>query len=103
MKQPPENKFRRWLKGFMQKRMPYMISCREFEDFVMGYLDGELPARQRSLFELHIRLCRECRQYLQAYKITVELSQKLSATEAEDLPDDVPEELVKAILKARDQ
>ncbi len=53
----------RWLKGFIQRNMYGMITCREFEDFVLDYLENELPALQRSRFERHIRLCRECRQY----------------------------------------
>ena len=90
-----------WLKGFMLKHMHNMMTCKEFEDFVRAYVDDELPARQRSKFELHMRLCQECRQYLQAYQRTVEVSRAVLSTQKQPIPDDVPEDLVKAILKAR--
>lgn len=90
-----------WLKGFMLKHMHNMMTCKEFEDFVRAYVDDELPARQRSKFELHMRLCHECRQYLQAYQRTVEVSRAVLSTPDQPVPDDVPEDLIKAILKAR--
>ena len=31
----------RRIKGIMLKRMHGMITCREFEEFVLNYLDGE--------------------------------------------------------------
>jgi anti-sigma factor RsiW len=89
-------------KGAMLKHMHRMITCMEFEDFVLRYLDGELSARQRSVFELHMRLCRECREYLAAYQRTIEVGREVSKSADEALPDDVPEDLIKAILEARD-
>ena len=88
-------------KGAMLKHMHRMITCKEFEDFVLRYLDGELSARQRSVFELHIRLCRECRDYLAAYRRTIEIGLEAVKSTDESLPDDVPEDLIKAILEAR--
>ncbi len=93
----------RWLRGLMFKYMHGMISCKEFEDFVLGYLDGELPPRQRSIFELHLRICRECREYLAAYKRATELGRAMRTAPDEPLPDDVPEDLIKAILDARER
>jgi anti-sigma factor RsiW len=91
----------RRVKGFMLKYMHRMITCKEFEDFVLRYLDDELTARQRSVFELHIRLCRECREYLAAYQRTIEIGREVFKSADEALPDDVPEDLIKAILEAR--
>jgi anti-sigma factor RsiW len=88
-------------KGAMLKHMHRMITCREFEDFVLRYLDGELSTRQRSVFELHMRLCRECREYLAAYQRTIEVGREAFKSADEALPDDVPEDLIKAILEAR--
>ncbi len=48
MKQQHKNSLLRWLKGFMLRHMHGMITCKEFEDFVLDYLDDELPALQRS-------------------------------------------------------
>ena len=88
-------------KGAMLKHMHRMITCTEFEDFVLRYLDGELSVKQRSVFELHMRLCRECREYLAAYRRTIEVGREARSAD-EALPDDVPEDLIKAILQARD-
>ncbi len=97
----PQNKVLRKLKGFMLRTMPNMITCREFEGFVVDYLDNELPDRQRSKFELHLRVCKECRQYLKAYQRTIEISRTAYSSVDDAVPDDVPNDLVKAILKAR--
>ena len=32
------------------------MNCHEFIDFIMEYLDGELPEEQRAIFEQHIAL-----------------------------------------------
>jgi anti-sigma factor RsiW len=92
----------RWAKGEMLKRMHRMITCREFEDFVLQYLDDELPARQRAMFEFHLRICRECREYLAAYQRTVEIGRAAFKDANEAVPEDVPEDLIKAILEARE-
>ena len=92
----------RWLKGMMLRHMPMMITCREFEDFILAYLEGELPERQRRQFDLHIRLCRECRDYLAAYRLSTELAKRAFKDPDEPLPKDVPDDLVKAILAAKD-
>ena len=94
---------RRWLKGVMLNRMHEMINCKEFENFVLSYLNGELPSRQRSIFEFHIRFCRECREYLAAYNRSIELGRAVFQYADESVPTDVPEDLIKAILKARKQ
>lgn len=91
----------RGLKGFILKHMHGMITCKEFENFILDYLDDELPAQQRSRFERHIQLCRECREYLQVYRRTLEVSRAVFPPPGASVPDDVPEELIKAILKAR--
>ena len=94
---------RRWLKGFMLKRVHGMITCKEFEDFVLRYCENELTDRQRSLFERHISICRECREYLVAYQRAMEVSRAAFLSSDDPVPDDVPEDLIKAILKAREQ
>ena len=89
-------------KGLMLNHFPMMINCGEFESFLLDYLEGSLPPRQRMVFELHMKLCRECREYLIAYRRTVEVSKRAFADGAAQLPDDVPEDLIRAILSARE-
>lgn len=77
-----------------------MITCRELVDFLMAYLDGELPAEQRASFEAHLQACPQCEDYLESYRTTVALGQSLRCG-AEDVPSEVPEALVRAVLAAR--
>ena len=92
----------KWTRGMVLRRMPLMITCRQFEEFILAYLEGELSGRQKFVFELHINVCRECRDYLAAYKRTIEISRRAFDKPEQPVPDDVPEDLVKAILSARD-
>lgn len=78
-------------------KMPMMISCREFEDFIIKYLEDKLPRHKKFIFEMHLKLCKECRDYLAAYRLSIEAAK--GAMEQEELPP-VPEDLVKAILAA---
>ncbi len=79
------------------------MTCRELADFVMGYLDGELQAEQRQHFEQHLAECPDCVRYLREYVATVRAGQAAFAdADADDeVPANVPDDLVKAILNAR--
>jgi len=78
-----------------------MITCRELEDFIADYLDGTLPKRQRFVFRFHLLLCRECRDYLTLYEQTIALGKAVFHHPDEPVPEDIPEDLVRAILAAR--
>lgn len=93
---------RRKARGFMLNHFPMMITCREFEEFMLDYMDDTLPAGQRRVFELHMKVCRECREYLAAYKRTIEISRQVFADGDAPVPNDVPEDLIRAIMDARE-
>ena len=76
------------------------MTCRDFADFLLDYVEGDLPAETRRRFDDHMAVCPDCVNYLRHYTETVRAG-RLAV--AEELPADVPEELVNAILKARDQ
>ena len=90
----------RKLKAMMAK-LPLMVSCQEFEEFVLDYFEGTLPWRQRVLFDLHLAFCSDCRAYLAAYRRAMELGQRVFPKPDEALPEEVPEDLVQAVLAAR--
>jgi anti-sigma factor RsiW len=77
-----------------------MLSCREFIDFLMDYVSGELPPGQRAVFEEHLGECPDCVAYLHSYQQTVRI-EKVACGCHDTVPDDVPEELIRAILAAR--
>ena len=91
----------RWIRGVMMRRMPLMITCREFEDFLIDYLDGTLSSKQRLVFEFHLKLCREYRDYLAAYQRAIEFTQHVFRDPEAALPKEVPEDLVRAVLAAK--
>ena len=77
------------------------MTCRELVDFLMAYLDGELGADRRGLFEEHLRECPACREYLRTYVDTVRLGRAVFTHSDDAVPEDVPEDLVRAVLAAR--
>ena len=92
---------RKKLRAVMVRTMPLMITCRELEGFLIDYLEDTLPTRQRMIFNLHLRMCRECRSYLEAYKRVIAVGKAAFREPDEAVPDSVPEDLVKAIRAAR--
>jgi len=79
-----------------------MLTCREFVEFLMAYLSGELPAEQRAAFVGHLAECPDCTTYLQTYGETVRI-EKIACGCGDPAPADAPEELIRAILAARGQ
>jgi predicted anti-sigma-YlaC factor YlaD len=78
------------------------MNCREFVDFLMSYLDEEIEAAPRRVFEEHMRLCPPCGVYLDTYRDTIRLGKFACKEDASGLPDEVPDELIRAILAARE-
>ena len=78
-----------------------MITCREFVDFLMDYLDDLLPVEQRGVFEEHMSDCPSCVTYLDTYRETVRLGREICRDPEGPVPEDTPEPLVRAILAAR--
>lgn len=76
------------------------MNCREFTEFVIEWVDGELAADERATFEAHIRECPPCLRFLHSYQDTVRLG-KAACADDESLLQEVPERLIQAILAAR--
>ena len=79
------------------------MTCREFAEFMGDHLSGELPVAVRSAFDHHLQLCPNCQRYLARYRETVKLGKHAFDHDDTAVPADVPEELVKAILDARNR
>ena len=77
------------------------MTCREFVEFLMQYLSGELSPGERSVFDEHMAECPNCVAYLRTYQETTRLEKAAFADSAGPVPDEVPEDLVRAILDAR--
>jgi anti-sigma factor RsiW len=70
-------------------------------DFLMDYVNGELPSAQHESFEGHLAACSPCIAYLESYRETVRLGREVCCGPGDQVPDDVPPELIEAILSAR--
>lgn len=43
------------------------MSCRDYEHWITGYIDGELPDDQRRQLEEHLGRCESCKQELERF------------------------------------
>ena len=77
------------------------MTCQDLVEFLMDYLDGALPGEQADAFSRHLGDCPPCVAYLESYRETVALGRKVCSEGSGPVPDDVPEELVAAILAAK--
>lgn len=89
------------LQGAIMRRMPGMLTCAQFDQFISDYLEACLPQKQRKIFERHLGMCPKCRDYLRAYQSTIELERNVLTTSDAPPPEDAPEDLIRAILAAR--
>ena len=77
------------------------MTCREFDDFVMDYLARELSDGVQDDFESHLNACPNCVHYLETYEATVALGRAAFEPTESELPAEVPEALIQAILSAQ--
>jgi anti-sigma factor RsiW len=77
------------------------MTCNDFITFLMDYVEGDLPAAQQAVFEEHLALCESCVAYLSNYRDTVALSKAAMCDPAGPVPDEVPEDLITAVLASR--
>jgi anti-sigma factor RsiW len=77
------------------------LTCRELTEFLADYFAGELGPDGRSLFEGHLADCPDCVAYLRSYAETMRLAK--DAYGDEPVPAGVPEQLIRAILAARER
>ena len=74
------------------------LTCREVIAFLADYLDGSLPVAERRLLDEHLAACTKCSAYLRSYGQTIRLAHD---TGNDDLPTAIPDDLVGAILAAK--
>lgn len=77
------------------------MTCRAVIGFLGSYVDEELSPDVRRRFEEHLAICPQCTAYLDTYRRTVHVAKDAARPADASLPDEIPEELVKAILAAR--
>lgn len=78
-----------------------MMTCRELIEFLMDYASGELLPEVKAEFERHLERCPPCIAYLDTYMKTRELARDACKEPDEPADQQVPEELIRAILAAK--
>ena len=78
------------------------MTCQEVAEFLMDYLNGELAQKQRAVFEEHLGICPDCVAYLRSYELTIKTTKSACAHAHDPDSNEVPEDLIRAILAARD-
>ncbi|MBN4046423.1 zf-HC2 domain-containing protein [bacterium AH-315-P15] len=81
-------------------KMPGFISCKELDEKLDDYLEGDLSSWNRFRFAWHFIACKACAVYAAGYRKTVALIK--SSIDSPNHPaadEEVPEELLQDIIK----
>ncbi len=60
------------------------MTCHDYKDLMMGYLDNELSDEQRQRFEEHLAGCGECAGELEEFKKLKAITDEVTLVEPED-------------------
>ena len=60
------------------------MTCHDWKDMMMGYLDNELDREQKARFEEHLKGCPECKQELEGFKTLKSITDDVAFAEPED-------------------
>ncbi len=60
------------------------MTCQEYKDLMMAYLDNELDDEQRQIFEQHLASCPECAKELKEFEKLKQLADSVTLMEPED-------------------
>lgn len=79
------------------------MTCQDVIEFLMDYIAGTVPPRERALFEEHLAICPSCVAFLQNYREVMSMTKDSLPAPGTEYAGAVPDELVHAILAAREQ
>lgn len=54
------------------------LTCQELVELVTDYLEGALQISERTRFEVHLKSCQGCRNYLEQMRLTIQLTGQLT-------------------------
>ena len=60
------------------------MTCQDYKDLMMGYLDNELPEEQKRAFEEHLATCSECANELKEFRKLKAITEEVTLVEPED-------------------
>ena len=68
-----------------------MLTCEQMTALVTEYVEGRLPFTERAKFQVHILMCKHCREYLAQMKLA---ARTLGRMPEAPVPDEVMQELL---------
>jgi anti-sigma factor RsiW len=68
---------------------------------MLDYIAGQLPAESAALFERHLARCPNCPRFFEQYRLTIEAGKSAFESLDEQVPSNVPEDLIEAILAVK--
>ena len=60
------------------------MTCQDYKDIMMAYLDDELSDEQRQAFEEHLKTCRDCSGELAEFRRLKRITEDVALVEPED-------------------
>lgn len=60
------------------------MTCQNYRDFMMGYLDNELDEAQKRAFEAHLASCSDCRKEIEEFRTLKHITDNVTLVEPED-------------------
>jgi predicted anti-sigma-YlaC factor YlaD len=60
------------------------MTCHDYKDLLMGYLDNELSNEQKRQFEEHLSGCSECKEELKEFQKLKAITDEVTLVEPED-------------------
>jgi anti-sigma factor RsiW len=76
------------------------FTCRDAHEYLMAYLDNELPDVERAAFDSHLAECGSCRRYLEQYAVVVAQA-RAAGKDPRDVDSVVPVGLMSMIRNTR--
>ena len=77
------------------------MTCEQALQMMEDLVDGDLDRQHRLRVRLHLLICRHCRRYLATYRLTLKVERTAyPADDSGNQDEQIPEELVAAILEA---
>ena len=89
------------IRGWYFRIAPWSITCREFNDSIYDYQEGDLSGPSLTAFERHKRTCPICRNFLKTYAATQKAAEHITPHADLVIEDGIPQDFVQALLDAK--
>lgn len=71
-----------------------MLTCQQMVELMTNYVERRLPFADRVRFQMHIGMCRHCREYLRQMRLVAAALGHLTPADAPPMSDELAGELL---------